>query len=84
MENLILVLSLDTFDTDLAEKTFSNKVLTRQEISDKIYEITTYEKPNEVFSSYFARLLTLDEFVIALNADDLNIDNSWVLKVQVK
>jgi len=68
IEKLMLVLSIEYFDRMDMEREFCGREkITRQELSDKLAEMTTYPDKNDIFSTYNAMLLTLDEFTEKLN-----------------
>ncbi len=83
MQKLILVLAKDSFDTDAVEMSFTSP-MTRQEVSDTLSELTTYKDPNDIFSSFHARLLTSQELLEQLNFNDINVEASFFLEINVR
>jgi hypothetical protein len=82
MEQLILVLSRDSFNVEEVEKSFVSPV-TRQEVSDKLSKITTYKEPNDIFGSFHAQLLTQEEFIEQLNFNNIEVEYSFFIQIEV-
>jgi len=82
-EKLFLLFTVDLvsdYDFTKFEEAFQGKTLSRQEISDKVYEIT---ERDDVFSASEALLLVPEELAEKLNKDYISSEHFWFFVVEV-